>query len=219
VVRRGRQPLLITSPRPNQRSQPGDRIGAQTGAHTVGFWQNKNGEAIIKGGAAKGGVCASAAWLRQLKPFEDLAAKSTCNQFATYVTATIKAANSSGASMNAMLKAQTLATALSVFFSDPALGGNKLGAPAPIGGVTINLASVCIVVDNANGDGSCAGTYESVSAAFAGAPTIKVLQAVTYASSQSNGGGSTWYGNVKATQTLAKDLFDAINNNIAFAAP
>ena len=45
---------------------------------------------------------------------------------ATYVTNVIKAANASGAAMNAMLKAQMLATALDVYFSDPALGGNKI---------------------------------------------------------------------------------------------
>jgi hypothetical protein len=40
---------------------------------------------------------------------------------------------------------------------------------------------------------------------------------LAYAASQSNVGGSTWYGNVKATQELAKDAFDAINNQVAFA--
>ena len=36
---------------------------------------------------------------------------------------------------------------------------------------------------------------------------------------QSNAGGSAWYAQVKATQELAKDTFDAINNQVAFAAP
>jgi len=40
---------------------------------------------------------------------------------------------------------------------------------------------------------------------------------MAYAASQSNVGGSTWYGNVKNTQFLAKDTFDAINNQLAFA--
>jgi len=55
----------------------------------------------------------------------------------------IKAANASGASMNAMLKAQMLATALDVYFSDLALGGNKMSAVAPIGGVAIDLTKIC----------------------------------------------------------------------------
>jgi hypothetical protein len=195
------------------------RLGAQTGAHTIGFWQNKNGQAIIKGGPVSGGACGSATWLRQFKPFQDLAAKASCSQVAAYATNVIKAASSSGAAMNPMLKAQTLATALSVYFSDSALGGNKVVAPVPIGGVAMDLTSVCVVVDNSKGDGTCSGTYENVSAAFGGQSSVTVLQAITTASAQSNSGGSTWYGNVKATQTLAKDLFDAINNNVAFKAP
>jgi hypothetical protein len=39
---------------------------------------------------------------------------------------------------------------------------------------------------------------------------------LSYAASQSNAGGSAWYGNVKATQELAKDAFDAINNDKAY---
>jgi hypothetical protein len=53
---------------------------------------------------------------------------------ATYVTNVIKAANAGGTSMNPMLKAQMLATSLDVYFRDPALGGNKISVPAPIGG-------------------------------------------------------------------------------------
>ena len=41
---------------------------------------------------------------------------------------------------------------------------------------------------------------------------------LAYAASQSNVGGSVWYGNVKATQELAKNGFDAINNQVAFSA-
>jgi hypothetical protein len=46
-------------------------------------------------------------------------------------------------------------------------------------------------------------------------PTVNALLA--YAASQSNLGGTVWYGQVKATQELAKDTFDAINNGVAFA--
>ena len=46
---------------------------------------------------------------------------------------------------------------------------------------------------------------------------MTVNQMPIYAASQSNVGGSTWYGNVKATQQLAKDAFDSINNQVAFS--
>jgi len=183
---------------------------AKTGALTMGFWQNKNGQGIITGGASTGGVCNSGTWLRQYAPFQDLSATAACSQVATYVYNVVKAASASGPSMNAMLKAQMLATALDVYFSDPALGGNKINAPAPIGGVSIDLTKIC------KNPLTCS-TFEDVSAAFGGATRLTVSQMLAYAAGQSNVGGSMWYGNVKAMQELAKDAFDAINNQRAFS--
>jgi hypothetical protein len=189
----------------------------KTGALTIGFWQNKNGQAIITG-QAKTGICPSGTWLRQYAPYQDLSATATCAQTATYVTNVIKAASSAGTSMNPMLKAQMLATSLDVYFSDPALGGNKISAPHPIGGVAIDLTKICRMIDGSGGTATCAGTYQNVSAAFGGASSLTVSQMLAYASSQSNLGGTAWYGQVKATQELAKNAFDAINNQVAFAA-
>ena len=50
------------------------------------------------------------------------------------------------------------------------------------------------------------------------ASSLTVSQMLSYAAGQSNAGGVLWYGNVKATQELAKDSFDAINNQVAFGA-
>ena len=186
----------------------------------MGFWQNKNGQGIIKAQAATG-TCPSATWLRGYAPFQDLAATSTCAQTATYVYNVIKAATctSSSKTCNSMLKAQMLATALDVYFSDAALGGNRIGAPAPIGGVNIDLTKICGMIDGSGGTSTSSGAYKNVSSAFGGANALTVSQMLAYAASQSNAGGSTWYGQVKATQVLAKDAFDAINNQVAFAAP
>jgi len=183
---------------------------AKTGALTMGFWQNKNGQAIITGGASTGGVCNSGTWLRQYNPFKDLSATATCSQVATYVTNVIKAANASGTSMNAMLKAQMLATALDVYFSDPALGGNKINAAAPIGGVNIDVTLICT-------DLTCTA-FEDASSVFPSNSGGKesVLDLLMDASNASNSGGSVWYGNVKSTQELAKDTFDALNNQKVF---
>jgi hypothetical protein len=188
---------------------------AITGAHTMGFWQNKNGQGIIRGqSAAPATECPSATWLKQFAPFQDMAvspgkkspspAVMTCSAVATWVTKVMGDADASGATMNAMLKGQMLSTALSVYFSDPALGGNQIGAPVAIGGVKIDVT------------GSCGG-YKDASSAFGGAVSLTVSQILSYAASQSNVGGSNWYGQVKATQGLAKDLFDAINNRRACA--
>jgi hypothetical protein len=182
----------------------------ESGALTMGFWQNKNGQAIITG-QAKTGTCPSATWLRQFAPFQDLSSTATCAQVGTYVTNVIKSANAGGAAMNAMLKGQMLATALDVYFSDPALGGNKIKAPNPISGLKIDLTQVCKNIP------SCS-TFENTSAAFGGAKSMTVLGLLEYAAGKSSPGGSPWYAQVKATQELAKDTFDAINNEVAFEA-
>ena len=191
----------------------------KTGALTIGYWQNKNGQGYITTGASTAGVCNSGTWLRQYAPFNEtaLSATATCAQVGTYVTNVIKAANAGGATMNAMLKAQMLATALDVYFSDPALGGNKINAPAPIGGVSIDLTMICKMIDGSGGTATCSGTYQNTSSAFGGASSLTVSQILAYAASQSNVGGSVWYSQVKATQELAKNTFDTINNQVAFA--
>jgi hypothetical protein len=192
---------------------------AKTGALTMGFWQNKNGQAIITGGASTAGVSNAATWLRQFHPFSDVSPTATPAQLGTYVTGVIKAANASGAAMNAMLKAQMLSTALDVYFSDPALGGNKIGALSPIGGDSIDLTQICKMIDNTAGSATCGGTYENVSSAFGSATSLTVSAMLAYqnTSDPATDAGAVWYGQVKATQQLAKDAFDAINNQVAFA--
>src|SRR5206468_2662922 len=173
-----------------------------TGALTMGFWQNKNGQAIITSGAAVSTVCKSGTWLRGYLPFQDLSATATCAAVGTYVTNIIKSASASGAAMNSMLKGQMLATALDVYFSDAALGGNKIGAPGAIGGVAIDLTKVC--KDILTG---CT-IYEKVSSSYGGAASLTVNAMLSYAGSQSNAGGSFWYAQVKSglnSQELAKD--------------
>ena len=129
--------------------------------------------------------------------------KTTCLKACASVwgnpTPLIVNGNVDGSTMNAMLKAQMLATALDVYFSGSSLGGNRIGAPVAIGGVVIDL----ILPENAG-------------SAFGGATSMTVSGLLAYASSQSSSGGGTWYGNNKAIQGLAKDLFDNINNQTAF---
>ncbi len=182
----------------------------KTGALTMGFWQNKTGQGIISGGAATSSVCNSGTYLRSYLPYQDLSATATCANVATYVYNIIKLASSAGDSMNPMLKAQMLATALDVYFSDPALGGNKIGAAVPIGGDSIDLTLICTNIPTCT-------TFVNSSSAFGGATSMTVSQILAYAATQSNSGGSAWYAQVKATQELAKDVFDAINNQVAFA--
>jgi streptogramin lyase len=186
---------------------PGSRV-CPTGAQTIGFWQNKNGQAITSGADQS----ALSTWLKQFNPFSDAPSSGLAN----YTYNIIKAANASGALMNPMLRAQMLATALDVYFSDPSLGGDKINAPTPIGGVTIDLTKICQPID---GTATCSGPFENVSSAFGGATSMTVMNMLLYQNTvdPSADAGANWYGQVKATQVLAKDAFDAINNELAFS--
>jgi hypothetical protein len=189
------------------------RVPLKTGALTMGFWQNKNGQAIIN--AANQTNLSN--FLKGYHPFSD----APSSGLAAYVSGIIKAATCSGpasAPCNKMLRAQMLATALDVYFSDPALGGNAIKAPAPIGGVSIDLTQICKMIDGSGGTATCSGTYEDASSAFGGASSLTVLQMLAYqnTSDPAADAGAVWYGNNKAMQVLAKDAFDAINNGVAF---
>lgn len=194
------------------------RTAPNTGALTIGFWQNKNGQGIIKNYCGGTSTTSLHAFLTGFHPFSGEAA-TTCLGEATYVYNIIKAATCGGSTCNAMLKAQMLATALNVYFSDTTLGGNRINAPAPIGGITIDLQNICKMIDGTGGTATCSGTYEDVSSAFGGATSKTVLQMLAYQNTSDPlaDAGAVWYGQVKATQVLAKDAFDAINNRVAFS--
>jgi hypothetical protein len=86
-----------------------------------------------------------------------------------------------------------------VYFSDASLGGNALGATAAVGSVRFDLTGV--------------------GAAFGGANSLTGLELLAFQNSVATSGGSVWYGNAKAVQELAKNTFDAINNEIAKLVP
>ncbi len=205
----------------------------KTGALTMGFWQNKNGQGIIAASGPKTGTCYLTTWLRLYAPFQDLSATATCAQVATYVYNVIKAANASGSSMNAMLKAQMLSTALDVYFGggpggDPISGFNG-GVKTVIGSVAIDLTKVCNMIDSSSTlTASCTGTpkYIDTSAAFVPlvCPNTTVSYLLSKASSQDTvpGGLSGWYlvsgVQSKYLQGLAKNTFDAVNNRVFSAS-
>ncbi len=190
---------------------------APTGAERMYFWHGSKGLSVVNHGASVGGVCSSATWLRQYAPFQDLSPTATCAQTSTYVKTTIHAGTGS---VRAMLKAQMLGTALDVYFSDPALGGNVIGAPTPLGGVGVDLTKVCQVTDTAT-TSTCGAVFTNTVTdglgAFGGAPTLTVSQLLQYASDQSNVGGSIWYGNAGAVQTDAKNTFDSVDIQVVFS--
>jgi hypothetical protein len=185
----------------------------KSGAKSAGYWALYQGRGLILNGASTAGVCNSGTWLRNDAPFQDLSATASCSQVQSYVTGVFGASTSS---VVAQLKMQAVATALNVYFSDPALGGNKISAPAPIGNLSIDLTHVCSMSDSTAGAGTCTPPVVSASNAFGGATSLTVSQMLATSSSFSNTGGTVWYSN-SATQTLAKNSFDAVNNQKAMA--
>jgi len=185
----------------------------KSGAKSAGFWALFQGRGLILHGAATGGVCNSGTWLRNDAPFQDLLPNASCAQVQSYVTGVF---STSSSSVLADLKMQALATALNVYFSDPSLGGNTISAPAPIGNYSVDLTHVCVMKDSGTGSGTCAGTVTSSSNAFGGATQLTVSQMLATSSSFSNAGGTAWYSN-STTQALAKNAFDAVNNQKAMA--
>ena len=76
------------------------------------------------------------------------------------------------------------------------------------------------MIDNpTTGAATCGATYENVSSAFGGATHLTVSAMLAYQNTSDPlvDAGAAWYGQVKATQVLAKDAFDAINNQVVFA--
>jgi hypothetical protein len=209
--------------------------GNGTGALSMGFWNNSNGQNIISKYCNPSGGTSLMKFLTGFNPFKDDNA-TTCANEAKYVSGIINAASCSGSACNAMLRAQMLAAALDVYFSTPSLGGNLVGAynglgastPA-LGGVAIDLSSVGSMVDGSSGAmvASFSGTFEDARSEFGITTSYKgttVLQLLSYANyaSATNGSpvaspntGQTWYMNNKGRQVIAKDVFDNINNIIA----
>jgi hypothetical protein len=140
--------------------------------------------------------------------------------------------------MNAMLKAQMLATALDVYYSTTgwvaaSSGKTKTsGNFLPHGGIdtfSMDLTAICPMVDNTTtGTATCKNNTPSTngvtSGAFPGSPhtvqwilnfaaTIGVSPWTTGAYSS----GNVWYGGNKTLQEILKNTFDQINNGDAFA--
>ena len=186
----------------------------KSGAKSAGFWALYQGRGLILHGASTAGVCNAGTWLRNDAPFQDLSPTASCSQVQSYVTGVFSASSSS---VLAELKMQALATALNVYFSDPSLGGNTISAPAPIGNYSVDLTHVCVMKDSSGtGAGTCTGTVGSSSNAFSGATQLTVSQMLATSSGLSNACGTVWYSN-STTQALAKNAFDAVNNQKAMA--
>jgi hypothetical protein len=211
---------------------------SQTSALTIGFWKNTNGNSLIQNYCAPAAKTGLATYLSSLGggsgPFADAAGKS-CSQLVTYVNAVIKGATSTN--MNVMLRAQMLATALDVYFSDPAHGYTSTALPktkppsvflthGALGGFNMDMTAICPMVDNTTaGTATCKNITPSTdgfaSGAFpASAMTVQALLDFEATTPPFSGtpASPVWYAGGRTKQEIAKNAFDQINNQDAFSA-
>jgi hypothetical protein len=205
---------------------------AKTGALTMGFWKNTNGQNLIKQYCGNLGPYLSG--LGNQGPFSDAPAScSGTGGLASYVTGVINGA--SATNMNKMLKAQMMATALDVWFSGPGWTATKSGGIKPpsqflshnnLGTFKMDTTAICPMVDNLNtGTATCKNNTPSTNAVTAGAvplPVMSMNAILNHAATApapfngQTGNGSSWYNGNKTTEEVLKNIFDQFNNEEAF---
>jgi hypothetical protein len=181
-----------------------------TGGNTIGYWQNNNGQRRISTVAS---CAALRTHLRTYEPFKAALSETVAcgipvtgtkgtgvvtSSITEYVFSVIKAANASGASMEAMLRAQMLATALNTYFT-PSLGTAK-----------IDITKICTSVKDNLGVYSCLGTLANYTSFWGSNDTPATMLKFT---------SDNWIWTLKADQEKAKNTFDAINNNYVMIVP
>jgi hypothetical protein len=208
---------------------------AATGALTIGFWKNNNGQGLI-GTYCGSGTTGLAAYLKGLGagsgPFSD-APQTTCSALATYVQNVLSGANASN--MNVMLRAQMMGTALDVYFSGPGwTSTTKNGVKPPsqflshntLGGFNMDMTAICPMVDNTTaGSASCTAGKPSTNAFASGAvpfAAMTIQQVLDFASTTpspySGLPTNVWYGGNKTLEEVLKNIYDQFNNQDAFSA-
>jgi len=212
---------------------------AATGALTMGFWKGPNGAALISNYCLPSSKPSLSTYLAGLGggsgPFTGATAQTTCAKLNMYINGILAAA--SATNMNAMLKAQMLATALDVYFTDPSFGwtatpvgsGKTAVKPpqaflpnTPLGAFVMDLTAVCPMVDNTTaGTATCSGVKPSTNAFASGAAPAASLtvQAILdfAATNPAPFSAGVWYAGDRTKQETLKNIFDQINNQDAFA--
>jgi hypothetical protein len=208
---------------------------AQTGALTIGFWKNTNGQNLVNTYCNRGSYNLGT-YLQGLGagsgPFAN--APSGCASLKTYVFNILNGA--SATNMNVMLRAQMLATALDVWFSGPGWTSTKTGGIKPpsqflshnnLGTFNMITTAICPMVDSlSTGTATCKNNTPSTNAVSPGAlpnSPMRMQAILDYAATSPapfNGSTSSpaWYGGDRTKQEILKNVFDQFNNQDAFGS-
>jgi hypothetical protein len=227
----------LTDPTLGDNSQSVTVCGpVHTGALTMGFWKNTNGQTLIKYYCSLHSP-SLATYLSTLGgnstgPFAGAAGKS-CADLMTYTVAIFKAATATN--MNYMLRAQMLATALDVYFSSTGYQTTSVSKTKPpsnflpnggIGTFNMDMRAVCPMVDNTTAGTATCKLGAPSSDAFAsgavpaGAMTVNAILAFAASNPPytTSGTPGVWYAGNRTKQEILKNIFDQINNQDAFGA-
>jgi hypothetical protein len=208
---------------------------ARTGALTIGFWKNTNGQNLLATYCSKGTYYLGN-FLSGLGtgsgPFSN--APTGCTALKTYAYNILNGA--SATNMNVMLRAQMLATALDVWFSGPGWTSTKKDGVKPpsqflshnsLGTFNMITTAICPMVDSlSTGTAACKISTPSTNAVTAGAlpgSPMSMRAILDYAAttpSPFNGSTSSpaWYGTDRTKQEILKNVFDQFNNQDAFGS-
>jgi hypothetical protein len=208
---------------------------AKTGALTIGFWKQTNGQNLVKY-YCQNGSNNLGTYLAGLGsgsgPFSN--APTGCTSLKTYVFNILSGA--SATNMNSMLKAQMLATALDVWFSGPGWTSTTVSGIKPpskflsnnnLGNFKMDTTAICPMVDNlSTGTATCKNNTPSTDAVAAGAvpsSPMKMQDILGFAAttpSPFNGSTSSsiWYGGNRTKEEILKNTFDQFNNQLAFGS-
>ena len=168
--RRGNAQVGITNP-----------LSVDSGALTIGFWQNKNGQGIIKNYCAPATNQKLVEFLRQFAPFQDLSSTAVCantnsapkpdlDDAQSYVFDVVKLATCTSSTQDVQLDAEgadagdrtRTSTSATRTWEGPAsvpFNGNGSRRAAAIGGLSVDAGERSVTSDRRPGGGSCNGMY------------------------------------------------------------
>jgi hypothetical protein len=211
---------------------------ANNSALTMGFWKGPNGQSLITNYGSGLYV-----WLDQYAPLAGVNSLADIN--AVFKAATSTNMNNM---LKAQMLATALDVYFSGpgYSSTPiGSGKNQIKPPSsflthgPLGGFNMDMTAVCPMVDNTTaGTATCKNNTPSTDSFASGAvnaAAMTVSQILTFASTLDTtppynlgayGNNSIWYLNTTVTpntqdrtkQEILKNIFDQINNNVAFGA-
>jgi hypothetical protein len=166
----------------------------------IGFWHNKNGQALIK--SLNGGATATQLGNWLAATFKNIfGANAGANNLAGMTNSQVAAAFLQKFDVKGQkLDAQVMATALSVYVTNQTLAGTVATAY----GFKVTMEGVGIATFNVGNDGEAVGKANNT--------TMSIMDILLATDALSAGDNGILYGGVATKRNAANDLYSAINS-------